>query len=150
MTYTADQIALQAHLETEAAATKAKIASGEYTFATYYTTDLEHWAEMEVFSIDDLRRHDAIASYSDTFKEMHGFRDRSNNWDEMSTEAIEALVDNLFDRAEADRLYEESRKLEEKEEEKDAAKRLGVTLETYLRWQEDAGNSTSRSPEEAW
>lgn len=149
MSYSADQIALRSHLEAEAAATKAKLASGEYTFATYYTTDLEHWAEMEVFSIEDLRRHDAIACYSDTSKEVYGFRMRMD-FDKYTTEEIEAELDKLYNRAEEDQRYEETRKLKEIEDEKDAAARLGVSLETYLRWQEEAGQSTSRKPDERW
>ena len=107
MTYSTEQLELKAYLLNEQAATQAWIAEDpENRGAAYYTVDLDHWAEAGVFSVDDLKRYDAIATYVDMYKDIHGIKPRWINWDEFTTQAIEAKLESLYGYSERVRDHE--------------------------------------------
>ena len=85
--YTADQLALKAHLEAENAAWVAKCEARGSTFYTTTTEDLDHWARCDVYSVEDYERHALISEISDASKAAYGFRLRMG-WDAMSLEEL--------------------------------------------------------------
>lgn len=100
MTYTADQLALKAHLEAQAEQTRKEVEEGKWDWASSYTCDLDHWAECGVKSIEDLNRYDLISYISDESKTAYGYRTRCD-WDSMSLAELEAMADTIERAAEA-------------------------------------------------
>jgi hypothetical protein len=65
--------------------------------------DPEHWAGYGVRTPEELEKHLLLASYSDTFKEVNGFRPRGVNLTmETPIEEIEAAFDRLIPREDED------------------------------------------------
>ena len=112
MAYSADQLALQAHLIAQREEAIAWQKAEEGRFVTYYTTDLDHWAQQGVFSVADLERQDLESYISDAHKDAYGFRARYN-FSDMSMAQLEAEADRLSDAvaeqiAESDRAKEQA------------------------------------------
>jgi hypothetical protein len=63
-------------------------------WASEWTLDLKHWAEMGVYTAADFIRHNLINSISDASKDLYGCRLRLD-WDEMSVEDMERMYDNI-------------------------------------------------------
>lgn len=94
MNYTADQLALRDHLLANEADVKARIESGELTFATWYTTELDHWAEYDVYSLNDMERYDLAAYITDESKSAYGYKVRVDFRDH-SLEELERWADRV-------------------------------------------------------
>ena len=99
--YTADQLTLLDHLNAEAEATRKEVEAGKWDWASSYTCDLDHWAEMGVKSVADLKRYDLISYISDESKTAYGFRTRCD-WDQMSLEDLEKMADQISQDAESE------------------------------------------------
>lgn len=84
-TYTPDQLALLAHIQAQNAAFEAKCIAEKATFYTLSVDDIDFWAEHGVMSISDYNRHNLHADFSDTYKEVNGFRPR-NHWTDQEME----------------------------------------------------------------
>jgi hypothetical protein len=94
MNYSADQLTLRDHLLANEADVKARIESGEYTFATWYTTELDHWAEYDVYSVADLERYDLAAYITDESKSAYGYKVRVD-FREHTLEQLENWADRV-------------------------------------------------------
>lgn len=93
--FTADQLALQAHIE---AANAKFVAKCEANGADWYCTtvsDPAHWAEFGVFTIEQYERQSLISYISDAHKDAYGFRPRGYNYAEWSMADLEAEADRL-------------------------------------------------------
>ena len=96
MTYTADQLELLELLEAGKAKAQAWVAEDpENRFAGYATVDLDHWAEMGVYSVADYERHDLETLVWDMYKDVHGVRPRGLGINEMSNDELKGMVDDL-------------------------------------------------------
>jgi len=91
---TADQIELQIYLKKEADEDRA---SGNMFIVV---DSIEHWANNDVYSLNDYHRYNLSATISDVYKDVNGFRPRFYNYDEMSLEEMEQVVDGLFQEVE--------------------------------------------------
>lgn len=83
----------------ENAERRARAEAEGWDFYTLHPEDDEFWAnqaEYGVVSAADLIRRDAIATHSDSYKEMNGIRPRWVNYDALSTEEIEAMTERLY------------------------------------------------------
>lgn len=90
MSLTKDQAALQARLDADKAETLAWIAEdSDNRWACYATTDLAHWAEQGVYTVDQYDHNRAAADHYDTYKEVNGIRCRWMDYSTMTTEEIE-------------------------------------------------------------
>ena len=58
--------------------------------------DPKHWAESDVTTVAEFDRYMAIATYSDTFKEVYGCRPRMS-YDSLSTEEINEQINSMFE-----------------------------------------------------
>lgn len=97
MTFTAEQLQLQAHIEAENAKWVAECeAMGAEWYGTT-VTDPAHWAEMGVFTVEQYERDRLISYISDGYKDAYGFRPRHYNWDAMSTAELTELADEISD-----------------------------------------------------
>ena len=115
MTFTADQLALEAHLEASNAATVARAEAEGWTFYSTTVTDPAHWARVGVFSIAEYERQDLISYISDAHKDAYGFRPRGYNYAEWSIAQLEAEADRLSDavtNAIREREFTEAREVE--------------------------------------
>ncbi len=93
--FTADQLALQAHIEAANAEFVAKCeAKGAQA---YFTTvsDPAHWAEFGVFTIAEYERQSLISYISDAHKDAYGFRPRGYNYAEWTVAQLEEEADRL-------------------------------------------------------
>ena len=143
MSYSPEQLELQAHLLNKKAEFEAWIAEDpENRGGGYLTTDLEHWAEQGVFSVADLERQSLINYIYDGFKDAYGFRNRSYDFDNMTMAELEAEADRISE-AVGQRI-EEDRKAEEAAVERfeqlltDTMAMGAGDRETALRWIRDA------------
>lgn len=109
--FTADQLALQAHIE---AANAKFVAECEASGATAWCTtvsDPAHWANYGIFTIEQYERDSLISYISDAHKDAYGFRPRGYNYAEWSMEALQEEADRMSEavareidrQAEADR-----------------------------------------------
>lgn len=95
MTFTADQLALQAHIEARNA---EFVKRCEEEGAEWYCTtvsDPAHWAEFDVFTIEDYKRHSLISYISDGHKDAYGFRPRGYNYSEWTLDELTEEADRI-------------------------------------------------------
>jgi hypothetical protein len=59
-------------------------------------TDLEHWAEYGITTVEEFVRQELIGDISDTYKSLNGIRPRWMNLSEMSIEELRETADSLF------------------------------------------------------
>src|SRR5210317_837645 len=59
-----------------------------------YTDDMSHWADMDVYTVDDFERHQLIAGISDASKDLYGCRMRLD-WDRYTTEELERTYNSI-------------------------------------------------------
>lgn len=78
--------------------TRAK-AEG-WTFWTTLPEDPIYWAESGLKTGADVLRRDLIATYSDTYKEIHGIRPRWVDFTDSSISDIEAELSRLYKESE--------------------------------------------------
>lgn len=129
---------LQKYIEAE----NAKwVAECEAQGATWYATtvsDPAHWAEMNVFTVEDYQRYQQISYISDTHKEVYGFRPRGYDWDNMSMDELKAWSNELSEECAREFELEEARKAEAVAEFKALVQRtieMGAgDEETAIRW----------------
>jgi hypothetical protein len=95
--FTADQLALQAHIEASNAEHVARAESEGWTFYTTTVSDPAHWARGGVFTIEQYERESLISYISDAHKDAYGFRPRGYNYAEWSMAQLEAEADRLSD-----------------------------------------------------
>ena len=58
-------------------------------------TNLDHWADLGVYSVEEFELFDARCTLSDLYKEVNGFRPRWMNIWEMTLEAVNAELKSL-------------------------------------------------------
>ena len=115
MSYSKEQLELQAHIEAEN--TKLKIEAeknGGFCFTT--VSDLDHWAEYGVYNIAQYEHHNAAMSHYDFYKEVHDIRPRWFDYSKMTVEQIEAEIQLLVEYQENELEIERQFKEAEKEE----------------------------------
>ena len=113
MNYTADQLALQAHIEAENAAFAATCKPGSCMILP--AADLDMWARMDVYTVDQYIRFSLLSEISDTQKELYGFRMR-NDYSNATNEQLQDELDDLYRyaRAESDELAREEQERKDK------------------------------------
>lgn len=142
MTFTADQLALQAHIEAANAEFVAKCE--EKGAQAYFTTvsDPAHWAKFGVFTIEQYERQSLISYISDAHKDAYGFRPRGYNYSEWSMADLEAEADRLSEavtRAIEAEEVEQNRAVEAFEQAIQNTIEMGAgNRATALRWLTDA------------
>ena len=82
------------HLESLNAQAQAWMDANPGDWCSKWTLDLDHWAELGVYTADDFIRHNLIASISDASKDLFGFRMRMD-WDSMTNEELQEEYDSI-------------------------------------------------------
>ena len=57
MTYTVEQMELKAHIEAENAEHKAEMERNPGLWISMMTTDLDHWAEYDIYNVDQYQSY---------------------------------------------------------------------------------------------
>lgn len=82
------------------ASERAKEINSKYPSSSYkLVEDAAHWAACGIHTGEELDRGLAISGYSDTYKDVHGFRPRHVDFSTLSTEKIEAMTLRLLEDA---------------------------------------------------
>lgn len=114
MPYSKEQLELQAHIEAENAKRKLETEkNGGFCFTT--VSDLDHWAEYDVFNIAQYNHHNAAATHYDFYKEVHGIRPHWYDYSKMTVEQIEDEIQLLVKHQEYELEIERQFKEAEKE-----------------------------------
>jgi urocanate hydratase len=93
--FTADQLALQAHIEAQNAAFVARCEAEGATAWCTTVSDPAHWASMDIFTIEQYERESLISYISDAHKDAYGFRPRGYNYSEWSMEDLQEEADRM-------------------------------------------------------
>lgn len=129
---------LLAHIEKLNAEKQAWMDAGPDRWTGMITTDLDHWAEYGVFTVEDYERYELEAYIWDAYKDAYGYRPRHMDFKSMSLAELEAEADRVTEAARAQ--YEEEKAQEERDlAEFKATVQKTVELgagdeETALRW----------------
>ena len=126
------------HIEALNAETLAWVAEDPSNrWAGTLTTDLDHWNEYGVYTVEDLECYLLVNCISDMYKSLNGFRPRAWNFDEMSLEELQEVYNGLC--AQSKREYEWEQEQEAQEEAEIAAlcEEQGIDRATYDRWMAD-------------
>jgi tRNA splicing ligase len=101
LNYSQEQLELKAFLINQQAenVAKAKALGGFYMG---HVDDLDHWAESNVYNIEQYQHYDALATHRDVYKDINGFKPSWTTYSAMSTEQIHDEIDSLFDEDEED------------------------------------------------
>ena len=93
--FTADQLALQAHIEASNAkfAAQCEVKGSNAYFTT--VSDPAHWADFGVYTIEEYERQSLISYISDAHKDAYGFRPRDYNYAEWTMAQLEEEADRL-------------------------------------------------------
>jgi hypothetical protein len=93
-----ESMTLLEHIQDRNAQTQAWInESPETRWGTKYTEDIEYWNECGVYTASDFDRFELIGSIHDLHKDAYGFRNRSYDFDSMTTDDLQREVDRLLD-----------------------------------------------------
>lgn len=92
---TPSQLALVAHIETLNAKSAAWVAEAPGRFASQYTTDLAHWAESGIFSIEDLELYELRNDVWELYNSIHGVKPRWMGLWSMPRAEVEAELASL-------------------------------------------------------
>lgn len=87
MSFTQDQVALQAHIEAENTAHEGLYFS--------VTTDLAHWASYDITTIDQYEHYMAVEDYIDCYKSVNGIKPRWMDFDSMTVAQLRVEADAL-------------------------------------------------------
>jgi hypothetical protein len=100
------------HLELRAAEMNAWVAQDPQNRVGFsLTTDLAHWHDMGIFTVDQLELYELQSMYSDMFKDAYGGRPRSIPTDiEQLRNDIEMFSESIQQQIEADLEEEEYQK----------------------------------------
>ncbi len=146
--------ALINHLNELNAEAQAWMDAEEGRWTGFYITDPEHWANMDIHTVEDFKRHELQSSIWDTYKDVHGVRPRFMDFDSMSMEELQAEADSLFTAAEAHIKYEELLKAESLAEFKELVQKTidtgAADEKTALRWLTTAETFYHGQCVEAW
>jgi hypothetical protein len=88
--YSEFQIELKAHIDEY---NLKLVEKGSKDFLV--TNDLDHWAESDVFTVEQFEHYMAIELYVDLYKDLNGSKPRHMDFDLFSTDEIYAMVDKL-------------------------------------------------------
>ena len=108
--------------------TRRNAAEEGWTFYTTLVEEVEHWAPCGIHTGLDLAISNAAGTYSDVYKETHGFRPRKN-FENSTLEEIEAELTSLFEYSDRMREAEEAYEAEIAEKAAAEARIMDVTLE---------------------
>jgi hypothetical protein len=131
MTFTADQIALQAHIEAKNAEALAWAAEVEGRWTSTVVSDPAHWAEQGITTVAQYDHHMAAMTHYEVYRDIHGIKPRWIDYDSMTTEEIEEELDEMSNGA-----------VREYEAAIEAAIAAGAPdRETAIRWMGEAENA---------
>ena len=89
-------MSLAAYLAERNAATLAWIAEDpDNRWAGLIVEDLDFWAEMGIYTVEQYKRHDLESLVWDMYKDAMGFRPRHIDFASMTLEELEAEADSL-------------------------------------------------------
>lgn len=108
-TFTADQIALQNHIEAANASWVAVCEARGDVFYTTIVSDPDHWADYGITTIAQYERQQTIGAISDTYKDVYGVRPRHLDTDSMSDTELKVMLESLYDDMNRQAVYEAER-----------------------------------------
>lgn len=90
------------YIKAENEKTRAWVAEDpDNRWAGLVVEDPKHWAEYGVDTVEQYQRYMAIATYVDSYKDVHGIRPSWMNFDDLSLEEIEVMLDTMAEDLEA-------------------------------------------------
>lgn len=95
-TFTADQIALQQHIEAENVAWVAQCEANGSTFYTTMVSDPAHWEGYGITTIAQYERHCLVSSIWDAYKDVHGIRPRWIDFESMTIEELQKMEEGIY------------------------------------------------------
>lgn len=87
----------------------------ENRWSSGYITDLEHWAEYGITTVEEFVRQELIGDIWDIYKSINGIRPRWINFNEMSDAELRKMRDSLIDEGREQREMELRAEREEEE-----------------------------------
>lgn len=127
MTYTADQIALQAHIEAENDKSRAEMEANPDLWIGIIASDPEHWAGYGITTIEGYEHYMAACTNFEVFRDTNGYKPSWQRYTNMTTAEIEADTESMCD-------YVEGRNAQRDAEANALAEKLGHSVETLKRW----------------
>jgi hypothetical protein len=95
-TFTADQIALRAHIQAQNDQWVAECEASGATFYTTTVTDPAHWAQYGVTTVTQYERFQLESSIWDLYKDVHGYRPRHLDLNQCTDAELERLYQDLI------------------------------------------------------
>lgn len=117
--YTQAQLELKAHIEAENEKFDRECRESGAQWWSQTTTDLDFWADVDVYTVADYIRSGLIGAISDTSKDLNGFRMRLD-WSEYTDEQLKSILDDLYKQHERELEWEkeQQRKAEKAHQER--------------------------------
>lgn len=106
MAYTKEQLELKAFLDKRAEENCKKAEANPDTTYFNLTTDVDHWIESGINSVDEFEHNEAASTFSDFFKELNGFRPRHLKISTMTTAELNLEIDSLNEQQLAEDQYQ--------------------------------------------
>ena len=132
MTYTADQIALQAYITEQNAATQAWMDEAEGRFGGMFP-DVDHWIEDGINTVEQFRHYMAVESYVNVYKSINGIKPRwaLEEMADMTADQVEEMTTQIIqDHNDCELQYAE----EEAHNLNDLSKELNQPVSDLIRW----------------
>lgn len=92
---TADQIALQNHIEGLNEKTRAWMAEAEGRWAGMLVSDPSHWAEYGIFSVDEFVKYETVNLAYELHKDRYGFKPNYGELKKMSLAELDEMIESL-------------------------------------------------------
>jgi hypothetical protein len=91
--------ALINHLNELNAKAQAWMDAEEGRWTGFYITDPEHWANMDIHTVEDFKRHELQSFIWDAYKDAYGIRPRFMDFESMSMEELQKEADRVAEAA---------------------------------------------------
>jgi|GEM_PF-579962 len=87
------------HIESLNAESQAWLDANPGSWTGMITTDLDHWAEYGVHTVEDFKRHELESFIWDAYKDAYGIRPRFMDFESMSMEELQKEADRVAEAA---------------------------------------------------
>lgn len=113
MTYSKEQLALKAYIETDNAEfIKQAKAHGATGWATY-TSDIDHWAESDVYTVEQFKRYAANDDYYELYLSLYDSKPSYDNYRELTLEEITVEINSMCEKLDLQAAQKIQRKKDE-------------------------------------
>ena len=109
-------------------------ADPENRLAGYHPEDIEFYHDMGIYTLEDLKRSQTISHISDGYKDVYGCRPRFMNFNEMSLDELQTMLDSVNYSIDRQVKMEQKQEAMDQEIYENLCNDFGCSMDDLKRW----------------